>query len=521
MIKLIIELGNQIEEYTLDEPMNLDEFLISRDYIIDRPCGGAGLCGKCKVHFKYGAPAPHAADKEILSDKELTDGWRLSCKATVSEDALVILEHKGKAKIIHKGLLHIDDISYDDPTLLNDQTYGVAVDLGTTTIVAYLVNLASGNILQAESVMNPQRAYGDNVISRCDYIAEDRDGLQTLHDIAIEAINDLIDHLCQENQVDPHQVRRFTLAGNTIMQHIILNVDPSAIAVAPFTPTFTETQTLSAEDMGLNIQPDALCHICPAVSGYIGGDTMAALKAVEMDTRDDISLLVDIGTNGEIVLGNKDRMLSCSAAAGPAFEGAHIQFGMGGVSGAINKVMHQQETVQYTTIDDVEAIGICGSGLLDAVALIKELNLLTETGTLDKDRTVDRDGIATYDLSDKVYITQKDIREVQLAKSAIAAGIHVLVNRMGITYDDIQHVYLAGGFGSYMDVHSAAVIGLLPKECVDQSQSVGNAAGMGAVKVLLSDRELQETQDVKAVIEYLELSFDMEFNNLFIDHMIF
>ncbi len=503
-----------------DQGTLLSDLLVDHGYQIKLPCGGMGRCGKCKVQFLSGVPKSNKQEAKHFTTDELKDGWRLSCKAIIEEDATVMLPYSGEARIVERGQLLVEHIDYQNNSLNHKDNYGVAIDLGTTTIVCYLVNLQSGTVLSAASALNPQKSYGDNVITRCDHIKKEENGLEDLRKVALQTIDEGIDTLAERHGITKEQIKRVTLVGNTIMQHIICGEDPSSIAVAPFTPVFTEKKIMKAKVFGLNIDPEADTIIAPALSGYIGGDTLAAVKAVGMDQSDSLSLLIDIGTNGEIVLGNKDGMLACSAAAGPAFEGAHIRFGIGGVEGAINKVTLNDDVLEIATIEDKPPIGICGSGLVDAVAALKELGILQSTGKLDEAQCQTYDGEVAYHLIKGIYIMQKDIREIQLAKSAIAAGINVLVEHMDITYRDIEHLYLAGGFGSYLNIDSATSLGLIDSACQEAALSAGNAAGMGAIKMLLSDHELEECEAIKNHIEYIELSMDARFNALFIEHMM-
>ncbi len=301
------------------------------------------------------------------------------------------------------------------------------------------------------------------------------------------------------------------------MQHILLGVDPYNISVAPFTPEFIDQKHVKGHQINLGISNDADIYIANSIAGYVGGDIVSGVVSVDMMKSDKINLLIDIGTNGEIVLGSKDRMTSCSVAAGPAFEGAHIKHGVGGIDGAINKAIIQDGNITYETINNLDPIGICGSGLLDIVSALKDLGIMDETGALDESKLSDEDGELVYPIANGISITQKDIREIQLAKSAIAAGIDTLISYMEIGYDDIDTVYIAGGFGSYMDVKSAVNIGLIPSELQNKCVTIGNSAGTGAIKMLLSQTELDSSKDITDHVEYIELSMDMTFNNLFIE----
>jgi len=519
MLKLKVKVGNKDTIIKFGEPTNLSTLLIDNDVYLDRPCSGKGTCGKCKVKFLSNPPKENSFDVNKLSQHEIDKGYRLSCKCKINNDAHIKIEDKQHFMIKEQGLSQDNEIFYNNKDLID--YCGIAIDLGTTTIVVYLVNLEDGHVIDVLSTINPQREYGDNVITRSEYINTHTEGLVKLQSLAINKINELINSLCLKNNLDNSKLARLVLSGNTIMQHIIMGVNPHPITIAPFTPIFTEQKIVKANDMGFEIKSNANCYITNSISGYIGGDIVAGIIASNMDISNDNSLLVDIGTNGEIVLNNNGKMYSCSVAAGPAFEGEHIKFGLGGVIGAINKATNTEGKLEIETIGNEKPIGICGSGLLDIVAYFVDEKIIDKMGSLNYDKCTIVDDEHVYYITDDIYISQKDIREIQLAKSAIAAGIEVLINKAGIQFSDIDNVYLSGGFGSYLNVKSAAKIGMLNTKLKEKCLSIGNSAGMGSVKSLLSDRVLQSLDDIVNRVEYIELSLDKEFNNLFIDNMLF
>jgi uncharacterized 2Fe-2S/4Fe-4S cluster protein (DUF4445 family) len=314
-----------------------------------------------------------------------------------------------------------------------------------------------------------------------------------------------------------------------------MGVSPRNIAASPFIPAFTHALEAKAYELGLCICPMASIHTLPNLASYVGADIVGSVMASGMDRRDELTLLVDIGTNGEIVLGNQKAMLACSTAAGPALEGAHIRYGMGGVAGAISKVENRDGQVYYETIGDQSAVGLCGSGIVDAVALLLEAEIVDETGRMDPDNAPDdwqdrftyegRNCIFALTKPDArtnaVSISQKDIREVQLAKGAIAAGIEVLIRQWGAAMEDIQRVCLAGGFGNYINRHNGCRIGLLPQQLESKIEGIGNGAGAGARMALLSPLEEAHARQVREKMHYIELSAIKEFQDLFMDKMIF
>ncbi len=419
--------------------------------------------------------------------------------------------------------------------------YGAAVDIGTTTIASYLVDLRSAKRLCVNSLLNPQKIYGADVISRIKHTMDSAEGLEQLHSQIVNAINASVSVMCSQARISPDNIYAITLVGNTTMLHLLLKVDPRYIASAPFTPAFTATVKLRAQELGISINPDGLVCVLPTVSAYIGADTVGAVLSTGMHTQADTSLLIDIGTNGEIVLGNRDRLYACSSAAGPAFEGANIRNGMGSIAGAISTVSLRQG-LSCTTIGDMRPIGICGTGVVDALAQLLEVGIVDETGRIDMEwkpkvpgqaalaeRLSAVDGMNAFIMCNKeetpicreIAITQKDIRELQNAKAAIAAGINVLVKKAGISFNDIKTVYLAGGFGSYINIESALKIGLIPSALEGKIQTVGNAAGQGAIETLINSDSLKTAEEISRRIKYIELSASKDFNDYYVECMMF
>jgi uncharacterized 2Fe-2S/4Fe-4S cluster protein (DUF4445 family) len=418
--------------------------------------------------------------------------------------------------------------------------YGIAVDIGTTTMAVYLLNLSTGARLATYSCLNPQKKYGADVISRIQHTQENADGLAELQLTLVDGINLAVRELTAGAGLASSAIYAITLVGNTTMLHFLLKLPAKNIAVAPFIPTTTQTLTVKAALLGINLNRNALAVILPAVAAYIGADTVAAVLASGLHEQTELSLLVDFGTNGEIVLGNREGMLACSAAAGPAFEGANIRNGVGGVRGAIDSYTVAPH-VGYTTIGATRPLGICGTGLVDIVAALYQAGVVDETGRFETDPTVfasypelaprltKLEGMAAFVVADRneaangnaILITQKDIRELQNAKAAIAAGIKALTQKAGFKLHDIQKVYLAGGFGAYLNAESALKLGLIPAELRGKIESIGNAAGAGAIEALVSDQALLTAEAISCKIKYVELSACREFNDLFIDSLCF
>ena len=415
-----------------------------------------------------------------------------------------------------------------------DTLYGIAVDIGTTTLVAYLYDICTGERVKVQSMLNPQKTFGADVLSRIDYTNGSDEARKEMNKTIINALNDIIHELTSENSIIPDNIYEMVFVGNTTMMHFLTDLPARYMAVSPFIPVVTALQIIDAGKLNLNINKGAIAAVYPCVSAYIGADTVAAVLSSGMYLDDRNCLLIDIGTNGEIVLGNNEKLYACSTAAGPAFEGANIKYGMGGIHGAIDTVSYDQG-LEYTTIGGKKAEGICGSGLVDAVSVMLEQGVIDETGRIpDEDETAQADlplagriieeegkGVFVIDKNKGIGITQKDIRELQNAKAAIAAGIRTLIKRSGIKMDDISRVYLAGGFGSHINVKSAVKIGLIPAQLEEKVESIGNAAGEGAIEGLLCAGMIDQAVDIAKKIKYIELSGSPDFVDEYVNCMLF
>ncbi|OPX43769.1 Na(+)-translocating NADH-quinone reductase subunit F [Ruminiclostridium hungatei] len=448
------------------------------------------------------------------------------------------LRQEGSCVTLVTGCSKLLSVEAGDTTA---ELYGAAVDIGTTTLACYLLDLNTGKRLSVSSLLNPQKIYGADVISRIKHAMDSPEGLEQLQAQVVKGVNAGISALCAQAGISTAGIYAVTLAGNTTMLHLLTGVDPRNIAAAPFIPAFTRSINVKAAELGISINPSGLALILPSVSAYIGADTVAAVLSTGMYRQESIALLIDIGTNGEMVLGSKDFLYACSSAAGPAFEGANIRNGMGSITGAISSVSLTQG-FRCTTIGNSRPMGICGTGVVDILAQLLEAGIVDETGRLDtlwksenqalaalSRRIVQVDGINAFRLYEQeetltgrdIALTQKDIRELQNAKAAIAAGINILVKEAGISFDKIETVYLAGGFGSYINIDSALKIGLIPGALKGRIITVGNAAGQGAAESLLNRNSLNAAYELSRKITYVELSARSDFNQLFVDCMLF
>lgn len=423
-----------------------------------------------------------------------------------------------------------------------EQSFAIAVDIGTTTVVAYLLPLDGterGTITDLVSALNRQKGYGADVISRIEYCMQDDDNLEELHKRITGQITGMVIELAKRNNIEIDLINLLCIAGNTTMTHLFAGFDPKGIAVAPFIPVITEICADSAAAFGLDLPAGCRCVVLPGIASYVGSDITAGIAATGMYESDELCLLIDIGTNGEIVLGSKDGMTACSTAAGPALEGANISCGMGGVQGAINRLTAVEqgdaEVFSFDVIDNVEPVGICGSGIVDAIALFVNAGVVDETGRILneeelneasvhkswKNCIVEYDGKPALKITDKILITQLDIREIQMAKAAIAAGVNTLLAETGKTTADVKKLYIAGGFGAAMDKRSAAVIGLFPSELEQVVVVAGNTAGKGAVLSALSKKILNDMLHIVEDVNYIELSMSTLFQQEYMTAMYF
>ncbi len=426
---------------------------------------------------------------------------------------------------------------------LVEKSYGLAVDVGTTTVAGYLCELNSGTLLATDSMMNPQVTFGEDVMSRITYAMTNRDGLKRMNDAIIDGLNRLAGQVAAQANIKRRDIVDWAIVGNTAMHHIYMNIYPEYIGKAPFPPALHRSIDVKARDMGLKISPGAYIHVLPIEAGFVGADNVGVLIAEEPYNRDDIALIIDIGTNGELILGNKEKMISSSCATGPAFEGAHIKFGMRAAPGAIEKVQIDPETKEprYKVIGkdewsdelkEIGARGICGSGIMDVVAQMYVAGIMLKNGRINKelvDHPRVREGDEGWEyvlawadetsIGQDITVGQEDVRAVQLAKGAMYAGAKLMMRRLGI--EKLDRVILAGAFGSYIDPKQAMIMGLFPDCDLEKVYAVGNAAGDGARIALLNVDKRREADQYARQVEYVELTVEKDFETHFAQAMYF
>ncbi|MEI6385443.1 MAG: ASKHA domain-containing protein [Spirochaetota bacterium] len=413
------------------------------------------------------------------------------------------------------------------------RSLGIGVDIGTTTVVSYLIDLSSGAILGTKSGLNDQRVFGADVIARIQATIERETGLEEQRLRIVSQLTIMAHALLAEAQAKSEELVSMAIAGNTTMLHLFAGVPPGAISTAPFPPVFTGLHVGLAPEFGLDLPATTSVFLLPGLSGYVGADIVSGITALGMAEDPRCSLLLDIGTNGELALGDSGGILSCATAAGPAFEGAGISMGMGGVVGAIDFVWIEGRGIACSTIGNVKAQGLCGSGVLDALACFVELGLIDSSGRiLDAEeaaalgpelaalRQEDETEVRLC-ICEGVWLSQGDVRQLQLATAAIGAGIEILIKRSGKSVGEVERVFLAGGFGSFMDVRSAVRVGLIPRGLEDRVVVAGNSSGAGAVAACLSRARLSACNQARARSSYIELSSSPEFSDLFVEHLFF
>lgn len=512
---------------------------------IETPCGGKGTCGKCKVTVTK----PYY--KDVLACRtRVCDGMEIIVGRKEStgtkEDSMVILTNGGNVseklnehvnEHVNRNVVLQEDATNEPEKVESNAGTLAACDIGTTTVVCYLIDKETGQIISTRSGANPQRSFGADVLSRIEAAgrieASSEPGLKIMQTQIVSLLNGFISEMLTE--CGRTKVGRFSVAGNTVMCHLLMGISPAKMGRAPFQPDEYFGRAFNPLDIGLENCQTMI--IFPAVSGFVGGDITAGM--METVNRNELTLYLDIGTNGEMALGKGDRYVCCATAAGPAFEGAQIEMGMPASKGAVDKVWLEGRRIKYSVIGNDRPVGLCGSGLIDALAVLLKAGIIDENGTIlsgqelpilfrsyvfeveAEETAQSTESSLVVHIAPGVYITQDDIRKLQLAKGAIAAGIEVLFKEYGCKPCDLDILTFAGGFGNYIDKASAAAIGLFPQELLDKAKEVGNAAGNGAVSAALSQEAWKRALDISGNMRYIELASYPHFNEMYVEHMNF
>ncbi|MHA1803535.1 MAG: ASKHA domain-containing protein [Promethearchaeota archaeon] len=421
--------------------------------------------------------------------------------------------------------------------------FGIAIDIGTTTLVGYLINLNDGKTHAISSKLNPQTAYGEDLITRITFIKENKKGLQKLHDLIIEAINEIIIKTCKMGNISPYQIHEASIVGNSVMHHIFLNINPTYIGLSPYVPALQRNIDIPNKNFGLKIHPNGNIHLLPLIAGFVGADTMGVMLASNVDKEEELTLVIDIGTNGELIIGNKYILATGSCAAGSALEGAHIKDGMRAASGSIDTVKIDPETfeIKYTTIKNRPPIGICGSGLIDIIAEMLKSKIITRNGNfnknfLDHERIIKKNKEHAFIIVKKentplnrdITISQSDIRQIQMAKAAFYSGMKIILQELNSKLQhenpdplSISQIFLAGAFGNYIDKHNTKFIGMIPDIPAEKIFQIGNAAGSGAKLCLINKNLRKKAQKLLKRITYVEIATKKMFQREYAQAMYF
>lgn len=473
----LVTILNDDKKIEAAEGSNLLKLIQEAGEALDAPCGGNGQCKKCKV---------------------LVDGEeKLACETLVDHDIVVKLPDKADNSILTEGIV---------ATTTADKTnkYVLAFDIGTTTVVAYLLDGENGKQLSTASVLNPQTTYGGDVIARVQY--QCTNGGTELRDCIRTAMQTLAKEAAAKAGIAVEDITLVSMVGNTAMHHLMMGIDPKSLTTPPYMPTVYEALSLPLHDV-LPLFPKGEFRALPNIAGFVGADTVGCMLSTRFDQFEKVTLMIDIGTNGEMVIGNKEKRICCSTAAGPAFEGAKISMGMRGATGALDHAKWVDGHLEYHVIGDVKPIGICGSGVLDLIAALIDAGIINWRGKLEggEYRVPDTD----------IVLTQQDVREIQLAKSAIRSGIDLLIKGMGKETADVDSVLLAGAFGNYMSPYAACKIGMIPPELLPKIKSIGNAAGEGSKLAAVNKEEFEYASRLHHGVEFLELASLPEFMSLY------
>jgi len=556
-------------------------------------CGGAGVCGDCRVRVLQGSvSAVNAIERDLLSDADLENGLRLACQVIITRDEAIVvdvppdsLSAAQRSQVEGEELpldiapaIRVHDLSAAPPSVEDlrgdwerlqgitphewhvsapaladlpgilrthgwrtrmvtrgrdvvrflppDQApLGFAVDVGTTGLAAYLVDLLTGQTTGIAGATNPQIAYGEDVMARLTLCARDPDGLARLQQTIVKGLNDLLYAVCAQANASPQHVVDVVAVGNTAMHHLLLGLPVEQLGSAPYVPAVSSALHTPARALGLDVAPGAMLYTPPNVAGFVGGDHVAMLLATDTANQPGVTLSLDIGTNTEVTLHAHGQMWSCSTASGPAFEGAHIRDGMRAADGAIERLIWKNGGLKWLTINHAPPVGLCGSGILDAVYALRTAGILSETGHMTRDHpNVQGEGHDVwYEIvpapqsghGRNVIISRSDVTEIQLAKGAIRAGIKILVEQAGLSEDDIDQVIVAGAFGNYIDLEGAVGIGMFPPLPLERFRQVGNAAGIGAKHLLINEAERARASELVNRLHYVELTNHPDFTDRF------
>ena len=507
------------------------EALIDNGIYINNACNGKGVCGKCKIRVVDGEVSTLTeTELKFLSKDEVDNNVRLACMTKLRGDTLIeIIGKEKETKVLVDS--YIKDFEIDNTCI----GYGVAIDIGTTTVVAELINLEDGKAISHSSMVNAQKIYGLDVLTRITYENEKgEEGIADLKRVIVDSINDLLIDITSKAKVDINDIKKIAIASNCTMMHMFLGIDARSIGVYPYKPKFTESKIVKAKEIGLKVSDECVCICLPHLSAFIGADIIAGIYVCDIKNIAKNVLFIDIGTNAEIVLKTNEKLVSCSCAAGPALEGMNISKGMRAEEGAIEDVIIEENNVKIKTIGDKEPEGLCGSGILAVLKEMIKVGIVKKNGSMIKKEDLDENNpmgnrIKTVDkkkefiisFNPEICITQSDIRQVQLAKGAILSGFTALINKCNITMDSLDKILVAGQFGAHLPAESIVGVGILPKDVIDKIDYVGNVSKAGAYITLMSKKALKELDELSKEVEYVELADTKDYEKIFVKSMEF
>ena len=512
--EVVVHRGAETKTILVKEGESLLDAFIRQEIYISAPCGGKGRCGKCGIQVLNGNTWISDEDKKIYSEEELDAGWRLSCCLYPTEELEVSVSQSDESLFEAVG-----ETENTEESGTEEAFYHVAVDIGTTTIAMSLIGGESGKVFHTVTSVNSQRAYGADVISR---IQASVDGKKEELKKSIQKdLQDSMEKLLKETGVSGEDVGKIVIGGNTTMGHLLMGYDCDTLGVFPFTPVNIDFIKGTEEILGTDRFGKKEVVLLPGISTYVGGDIVSGMYAYDFTEKEDVCMFIDLGTNGEMGIGNKEKILVTSTAAGPAFEGGNITWGMGSVPGAICSVKIEGTETEVKTIREEAPQGICGTGVVETAAELVREEIVDETGALDEDYFDDGFPLAKTPDGKEIVFTQKDVREIQLAKAAVRAGVETLLLRYGIKKEEVSKVYLAGGFGYKLNTDKAIAIGMIPEEWADRIVAVGNSSLSGACKYLKDENGDKTIEKQVSISEEINLSADKEFNEFYMNEMFF
>lgn len=595
MFEIFIEGQDKIINYDIGK--NLLEILVENEVFVDNPCNGRGSCGKCKVKVLKGELSPLTeVERKFLKEDEIKNNVRLACLINPQEDLVVeLLQKERKNKVLTTGhipkfdfkpIVHKRVVTLEKPTLENpysledsickafdikdldynilkdsidlyeevtgvfyDNTliciergntqnsiYGVSIDIGTTTVIANLVNVDTGKEIAVSSMINPQKKFGLDVLTRITYQLENQDtSKQELQDEIVDAINNMIEEMCDKCAISKDNIYEIVISANGTMIHFLLGIEATSIGKSPYSPAILKSKNVASKEIGILASKGARVYCLPSVSSYIGADIVAGICVSELHKSTEKILFIDIGTNGEIVLSNQGKLVACSCAAGPALEGMNISSGMRASDGAIEGVKITENGIELEVIGDEKPVGLCGSGILAVVKELIRTDIIKKSGVFIKKEDLDKDDyrydmiqlngkkreFVLEDSEDQILITQGDIRQVQLAKGAILSGFYALLKHEEIEMGDLDKIIIAGQFGAHLPTDSLTGVGILPKEVEDKLVYVGNSSKIGAYMTLMSSEVKQTMEEIARDVKYIELNTIEGYERLFTDCTLF